>query len=252
MLGSLNRVSILGRMGTDPIIYRTKYYKFVMFPVVTNDYYVNKRTGKLEETVQWHNVVCFGKEANFANKFLYKGDAVFIEGPLRTYHYLKNGKKFYNTSEILCKRIVALSVVKSKLNSIKGRENFNKIKTGENVEKNETPERETEQFEEPKSNYLDEQTEEKIFNIVHFTKNFNSSERPTDPRLIELIGGEVPSLDEKTNDIIDENESESESESENVINYTNEMEKLMQESDLPSILKSKQTRFYDNDEIYPT
>jgi single-strand DNA-binding protein len=53
---------------------------------------------------EWHRVVCFGKTAELADRFLVKGRECIVEGKLRTSSWEKDGEKRYRT-EVVAERI---------------------------------------------------------------------------------------------------------------------------------------------------
>ncbi len=67
------------------------------FPVATNETFTNKQTGEKVTTTEWHNVVVRNKLAEICEKFLSKGDRVFIEGRIKTRQWEQEGVKRYTT-----------------------------------------------------------------------------------------------------------------------------------------------------------
>jgi single-strand DNA-binding protein len=67
------------------------------FPVATNESFSNKQTGEKVTTTEWHNVVVRNKLAELCEKFLSKGDRVFIEGKIKTRQWEQEGVKRYST-----------------------------------------------------------------------------------------------------------------------------------------------------------
>ena len=67
------------------------------FPVATNETYTNKQTGEKITTTEWHNVVVRNRLAEICEKFLSKGDRVFVEGKIKTRQYEQEGIKKYST-----------------------------------------------------------------------------------------------------------------------------------------------------------
>lgn len=99
----INKVFLLGRLGSDPKI---KHFdnggKVAEFTLATDDSYKDKQGNKVEQT-DWHNIkVNFPKLAEIAEKYLRKGSLVHIEGKVKTRSYDdKDGNKRYVT-EIVC------------------------------------------------------------------------------------------------------------------------------------------------------
>ena len=54
------------------------------FPIATNENYTNKQTGEKVINTEWHNAVVRNKAAEICNKYLKKGDKVYVEGKLKT------------------------------------------------------------------------------------------------------------------------------------------------------------------------
>ena len=52
--------------------------------IATNENYTNKQTGEKVMNTEWHNIVVRNKAAEICNKYLKKGDKVYVEGKLKT------------------------------------------------------------------------------------------------------------------------------------------------------------------------
>jgi single-strand DNA-binding protein len=101
-----NKVQLIGHLGADPESKETENgKKLVRFSLATNETYKSAAGDKVTET-QWHNLVAWGKTAEFAQKYLNKGAEVVVEGKLLTRNYLdKEGVKKYYT-EILVNELL--------------------------------------------------------------------------------------------------------------------------------------------------
>jgi len=72
------------------------------FPLATNEEYLNKNTGEKVKHTEWHQIVVRNKAAEICEKFLKKGDLVYIEGKLKTRKWNdQKGNEHYNI-EIQC------------------------------------------------------------------------------------------------------------------------------------------------------
>jgi len=82
-----NKVELMGFLGGDAVV-RTDKNKnqFITLRLATTKSRKNKETGKYVERTQWHNLVVFGKLAEFAAK-LKKGAHIEIEGELQYSEY---------------------------------------------------------------------------------------------------------------------------------------------------------------------
>lgn len=67
------------------------------FPVATNESFTNRQTGEKVTTTEWHNVVVRNKLAELCEKYLSKGDRVFLEGKIKTRQWEQEGVKRYST-----------------------------------------------------------------------------------------------------------------------------------------------------------
>jgi single-strand DNA-binding protein len=83
-MAGLNRVTLLGNLGTDPETRRTaKRTAVCRFRLATTERRKDPE-GNWEERPEWHNIVAFGKAAETCATFLRKGRQVYVEGKLRT------------------------------------------------------------------------------------------------------------------------------------------------------------------------
>jgi single-strand DNA-binding protein len=98
-MASVNKVIIVGNLGTDP---ETRYLPsgdaVTNIRVATTDKWKDKQSGETKEQTEWHNINFFGKLAEIAGQYLRKGSQVYVEGSLRTRKYTdKNGVEKYAT-----------------------------------------------------------------------------------------------------------------------------------------------------------
>lgn len=93
-----NKVQLIGNLGNNPEIRTIENgKKMARFSVATNETYRTAKGEKVTET-QWHNLVAWGKVAEIAEQFLFKGSEVAIEGKLVNRNYTdKDGVKRYVT-----------------------------------------------------------------------------------------------------------------------------------------------------------
>lgn len=96
-MSSLNKVTLIGRLGADPDIRYTQDGKAVARISLATTEYSKSKDGERKETTSWHRVVMFDKKAELAEKYLEKGSLVFIEGKLRYGKYEKDGQTHYTT-----------------------------------------------------------------------------------------------------------------------------------------------------------
>jgi len=105
-----NHVQLLGNLGKDVDLstFDSGSTK-ASFTLATSEYYKNNAGEKVQDT-QWHNIVAWGKNAEFMSKSLSKGSKVLIKGKLVSRSYEdKSGNKRYIT-EVLANEFVGLDV----------------------------------------------------------------------------------------------------------------------------------------------
>ncbi|MDC7997159.1 single-stranded DNA-binding protein [Gilvibacter sediminis] len=103
MSGTINKVILIGHTG-DAV--KMHYFEgggaIGRFPLATNETYTNRTTGEKVSNTEWHNIVVRNKAAEICEKYLNKGDKVYIEGRLKTRKWQdEQGNDRYST-EIQC------------------------------------------------------------------------------------------------------------------------------------------------------
>ena len=98
MANSLNKAMLIGHLGDEV---KMHYFEggnsLGRFPVATNESYTNKQTGEKVTNTEWHNIVVRNKLAEICEKYLSKGDRVYIEGRIKTRQWEQDGIKRYTT-----------------------------------------------------------------------------------------------------------------------------------------------------------
>ena len=107
-MASLNKVIIIGRIGKDPEIRYTQSGQAVATLSVATDESYKDQSGQRVEKTEWHNVVVWGKQADFVANYLGKGRLVYLEGKIETRKWQdQSGQDRYST-EIKAVTIQAL------------------------------------------------------------------------------------------------------------------------------------------------
>lgn len=150
--GTLNKVMLIGRTGDDV---KMHYFEggncLGRFPLATNETYINKSTNERITNTEWHNVVVRNKAAEICEKYLKKGEMVYIEGRLKTRKWQdESGQDRYST-EVHCTDFNFLSP--------KGEGNVSQSSTASEA-KSETPKPETTKPEDSKKQVSNSNEEE--------------------------------------------------------------------------------------------
>lgn len=101
MAGSVNKVIILGNLGTDPEVKYLPSGQAVCELRVATSYDFQDKSGQSQQRTEWHRVVVWGKTAENCGKYLKKGRQVYVEGRLQTRSWEnKEGQKQYTTETV--------------------------------------------------------------------------------------------------------------------------------------------------------
>lgn len=98
MANGVNKVILIGNLGRDPqVMTFDNGVKKASFSIATTETY-KSREGTREEIVEWHNIVLWRGLAEVAEKYLQKGNQIYLEGRIRTRQYEdKEGNTRYIT-----------------------------------------------------------------------------------------------------------------------------------------------------------
>lgn len=113
MSRSLNKVTLIGNLGADPEVRSTGSGQRVATLSVATSRQWTSQSGERQEKTEWHRVVLwntkFTQLADIAEKYLKKGDKVYVEGRIeyRTWED-REGKTRY-TTEINARELIMLS-----------------------------------------------------------------------------------------------------------------------------------------------
>ena len=120
MAGSINKVILIGNLGSDPEMRVSQDgKKIARLSLATNESWKDKSTGEKKEKTEWHKVVIFSPGlSDVAEKYLKKGSSVYIEGQIQTRKYTDQaGMEKYITEIVLNQYNSTLTMLNSKDNS---------------------------------------------------------------------------------------------------------------------------------------
>src|SRR6187401_2829922 len=100
-MSGVNKVILIGRLGKEPEVRNLDNGNTVAnFTMATSESYKDRTTGEKKEITEWHNVVLWRGLAEIAQKYVHKGDLIYIEGKLRTRSWEKDGVTRYTTEVV--------------------------------------------------------------------------------------------------------------------------------------------------------
>lgn len=88
-MATLNKIILIGHLGRDPEVREYEGRKVANFSLAVNERY-RKSDGSMQESTEWFRVSFWGNTAEVAEKYLKKGDQVYVEGRLRSREYTDN------------------------------------------------------------------------------------------------------------------------------------------------------------------
>ena len=93
---AINKVILLGRVGKDPEIQQFDGGSKASFSVATTERGFTTRDGKeIPERTEWHNIICWKGLSTIVERFVKKGDLIYLEGKITTRSWdSDNGKKY--------------------------------------------------------------------------------------------------------------------------------------------------------------
>jgi len=97
-MAGVNKVILIGNLGKDPEVRSLESgAKVANFSLATTEYFKGK-DGQRQEATEWHNIVLWNQLADLAEKYLKKGNSIYLEGRIKTRSYDdKDGVKKYVT-----------------------------------------------------------------------------------------------------------------------------------------------------------
>jgi single-strand DNA-binding protein len=104
-MSSVNKVTLLGRLGRDPEVRNFQNGgRVVNFSLATSERYKD-RDGNQQERTEWHSVAIFNDHlVGVAEKYLRKGAQVYLEGQLQTRKWQDQSGQDRLTTEVVLPR----------------------------------------------------------------------------------------------------------------------------------------------------
>ena len=106
---SINKVILIGNIGNKPECrYTPSGSPVTSFSLATNETWLNSDNEKVNNT-EWHHIVAWNKLAEFSNKYLHKGQSIYLEGKIHTSSWEDEKQGYKKTRvEIICSNIIPL------------------------------------------------------------------------------------------------------------------------------------------------
>ena len=118
MAGSINKVILVGNVGSQPEIKSTQSTSegLATFSIATSEKWKDKKSGEQKEKTDWHRIVVFAPGlVRVVREYVNKGSKLYIEGKMQTREYEGNdGIKRYTTEVLLTQYSSTLVLLDSK------------------------------------------------------------------------------------------------------------------------------------------
>lgn len=102
-----NKAILVGNIGKEPELKKIGEVSYCAFTLATNKNYKDKN-GEWQQKTEWHNIVVWRTPAEYAAKYLKKGNLTLIEGEITTRSWEdQQGNKKY-TTEIIADKVKLL------------------------------------------------------------------------------------------------------------------------------------------------
>jgi single-strand DNA-binding protein len=101
-MAGINKVILIGRLGSDPEVrYTPSGVAVANFSIATSEEWKDKDSGERRERTEWHRIVAWRRLGEICGEYLSKGKQIYVEGRLQTRDWEdRDGNKRYTTEII--------------------------------------------------------------------------------------------------------------------------------------------------------
>lgn len=96
----INKVILIGNVGNDPEVKPVGETRVANFSIACSERWTDKDGVKQEKT-EWIRIQAWRKLAEIVEKYVHKGQQVYVEGKIRTRSYDKDGVTTYTTEVVI-------------------------------------------------------------------------------------------------------------------------------------------------------
>lgn len=106
--GTINKVFIIGNLGTDPEVrYSPGGHVVAILKVATTEKWKDQQ-GQSHERTEWHRIVALGKNAEMARDQFKKGHKICIEGRLHTRKWQDKKGHQHSVTEVIASELIII------------------------------------------------------------------------------------------------------------------------------------------------
>ena len=114
MSRSLNKVMLIGNLGADPEVRSTNNGSRVANLSLATSRQWTGQNGEKQEKTEWHRVICWnnkgGQLADLAEKFMKKGDKLYVEGRVEYRTWEDRDKQTRYVTEIVAREVASFGI----------------------------------------------------------------------------------------------------------------------------------------------
>lgn len=108
MSRSLNKVQLIGNLGADPELRSTTSGTRVATLSLATSRRWSDRSGQQQEKTEWHRVICWDRLAELCEKYLSRGDRIYVEGSIEYRQWEGQDGQTRYTTEIRARELIML------------------------------------------------------------------------------------------------------------------------------------------------
>jgi single-strand DNA-binding protein len=108
MSRSLNKAQLIGNLGADPELRSTTSGTRVATLSVATSRQWTGRDGQDQEKTEWHRVICWDRLADVCERYLKRGDRVYVEGSIEYRQWEGQDGQTRYTTEIRAREMIML------------------------------------------------------------------------------------------------------------------------------------------------
>lgn len=112
-MASLNKIMLIGNVGSDPEMRYTPNGKAVTSFSMATNYRYTTAAGESRDETEWFRVSVWGKQAESSNQYLSKGKRVYVEGRLHSRSWEGQDGQMRTSLEVSANRVIFLDRVAS-------------------------------------------------------------------------------------------------------------------------------------------
>lgn len=110
MSKSINKVILLGNVGSDPRIHTLPDGQMIAnVSLATNRNWIDKKTQRPTSVTEWHRLIFFKRYAEIIAQLIKKGDKIYVEGSLRTNKWIDKAGIERITIEVVANELIKLN-----------------------------------------------------------------------------------------------------------------------------------------------